>query len=323
MAVALKVVSVEKSRRGNKIITYEPTFSGNYGAPTTGADPLSFANATNPSYLPAAYPGGDALEVHVLNPVAGYGFQGEGGAIPKLHVFDGAGEDAYTLNDIKGATAITAVMATEDQAAAPVNAAYIAAAATFTAIGAGKALTIAKSPDVPRNVNITIFNDSGGALNLYEGQMTFTVTGKNQFGQTAIESITFTSTAANKAVANTKYRMKAGAVAFASITSIVFNNAADGGLKVEVGPGTKLGLPAGLENDAEGDVLAVAVKDEPYDFTGKVDGVPATVATGTLADGDDVQVIYRKKAEFPLGKALPAALTAADTHMRIAAIFPF
>jgi hypothetical protein len=52
MAIALSVISIDYTRR-KKRITYKPTFSGSYA---TGGDTLNFAAATNPSFLPDAYP---------------------------------------------------------------------------------------------------------------------------------------------------------------------------------------------------------------------------------------------------------------------------
>jgi len=52
MPVALQVVSVDTSRR-KKRITYKATFSGNY---PTGGDTANLSAATNPKFLPGAYP---------------------------------------------------------------------------------------------------------------------------------------------------------------------------------------------------------------------------------------------------------------------------
>ena len=73
--------------------------------------------------------------------------------------------------DMKGATNPAGTEGAADAAAAPVNSTLVATAATFTAMAG--TVTVAASPDVPRNLMLTVLNDSGGALNLYEGDTTY------------------------------------------------------------------------------------------------------------------------------------------------------
>jgi hypothetical protein len=156
-----------------------------------------------------------------------------------------------------------------DQAAAPTSSTVIGTAQTFTTMAGTKAITL--QPDVPRNVQITILNDSGGALNLYEGVTTFTVVGTFR-GAAQTELITFTSTAGNKSVANTpKYRWKAGVKPFDTLTSITYDNAAAGGLKCTVGPGVRFGIPSALLTPSYLDVLKIWF------------GLPSSTATADVA----------------------------------------
>jgi len=94
------------------------------------------------------------------------------------------------------------------------------------------------NPDQARNICISIQNDSGGSLNLYEGVMTFTITGTFK-GAVQTETITFTSTAGNKALATAKWRDKYGLKPFDTVTDITVDHVPDDGLKISAGLGTK------------------------------------------------------------------------------------
>ena len=189
--------------------------------------------------------------------------------------------------DIKGSANTDSENA--DAAALPTNGALVAAE-TAVAAGAYTAPSLT-NPDTGRNVCIAFHNDSGGALNLYEGVMTFTVTGKWR-GADQTDTVTFTSTAGNKAVANTKYRYKYGVKPFDTVTGVTLDNACDDGLKIAVGIGSLIGLPMDLATPAEADVLKITKNAADLAPTGIVDTANMTVGLGTLADGDDFTIIY-------------------------------
>lgn len=189
--------------------------------------------------------------------------------------------------DIKGSANTDSANA--DAASAPTNGTAVAALA---AVAAGAwthgALT---NPDRGRNVCITILNDSGGALNLYEGAMAFTVTGTWR-GAAQTETITLTSTAGNKAVANTKYRYVYGSKPFDTVTDITVDHVCDNGLKIGAGLGSKIGLPTDLKTPAEADVKKITKTAVALAATGIVDTTNMTVNLGALADGDDFEIVY-------------------------------
>lgn len=200
--------------------------------------------------------------------------------------------------DIKGATNYVAE-ATEgrtDQAAAPVNSALFLAADTFTNFAGTMTPTV--QPDVARNLMITILNDSGGALNLYEGVTSFLITG-TLYGVAQTETVTLTSTAGNKSVANTKFRYVQSLKAWSTITTVAITNAPAGALKGSLGPGTRLGLPKGLMTPSYLDVTSLTVSaarvapSATATSAGGVDTTYDTVNVGTIADGADVGIIYK------------------------------
>jgi hypothetical protein len=195
----------------------------------------------------------------------------------------------FTPADMKGATTVVAGSSTADQAAANVNANFIATAATFTA-SAGT-LIVAKSPDIGRSITITVLNDSGGALDLYEGTTTYTVTGTFR-GVAQVELITFVSTLGNKSVANSKFRFKQGILPFDTVTSITYDNAAAGGLKVEAGLGSLIGLPVNRLTPADADVLVFSISGVPTTVAGAFSDTNKTVQVGTTADAWDLQLMY-------------------------------
>jgi hypothetical protein len=168
-----------------------------------------------------------------------------------------------------------------------------------TALGV---LTVAGQPDVPRNVCVCITNDSGGALNLYEGTTTFQINGTFR-GASQQEEITFTSTALNKEVADAgadQYRVKYGIEPFDTITSVLqpgyATDAMAGGLKISVGFGSKIGLYNDLATPAEGDVVKLTKNAANLDPSGTVGTTHMTVNFGTLADDDDISLAYKTSA---------------------------
>lgn len=191
--------------------------------------------------------------------------------------------------DIKGSTEPAGTEAAADQASGPVNPALIGAAQTFTAMAGTK--SVALSPDVPRNVIIVVENDSGGALNLYEGDTTYTITGTFR-GAAQVETLAWTSTSGNKEIANTKFRYLAGVKPFDTVTSITYDNAGDGNLKVSVAPGSALGYPVDSDTGAEADFEKATVDAADFTITGAVDATNKTFMVGTIADGADVEIQY-------------------------------
>lgn len=214
--------------------------------------------------------------------------------------------------DIKGATNPAGTEGNADQNAAPVNAGLYKAATLVSTL----ALTITPTtqPAIPRNVMITVTNDSGGALDLFEGTTTFTITGTDVNGAAQTETVTLTSTAGNKSVANSKFRYVQGVKAFRTITSITYVNAPAATLKMGAGPGTRLGLPTKLANAAHTDVVVISVNAAPVTISstvanaGGVDTTNNTINSGTTADGDDVYVVYQDSGEVGAGEDISGAV---------------
>lgn len=219
---------------------------------------------------------------------------------------------AFGGGDIKGATNLAGTEGNADQNAAPVNAGLYKAA-TLVSTLAGT-ITPTTQPAVPRNVVITVTNDSGGALNLYEGVTTFTITGTDVNGAAQTETVTLTSTSGNKSVANSKFRFVQGVKAFNTITSITYGNAPATTLKMGAGPGTRMGLPTKLMNAAHTDVTVFSVNAAPVTISntvanaGGVDTTNNTVNSGTTADGDDVYVVYKDSGEVGAGEDISGAV---------------
>jgi hypothetical protein len=220
------------------------------------------------------------------------------------------GYEEQTLADLLGATTVVGTDATTDQSAAPVNSTEIAAAALVSAVvAASGALVIAAQPDVPRNVVITIFNDSAGSLNLFVGTTAFLVTGTYQ-GETISELISFTSTSGNDAVGHTpNYRFAAGVLVYDTITSIVMQaygtNAPASTMKISAGVGSVIGIPQ--EIAASGSVYKVTVNDVDKTGTVTINATNSTVDVGTIANGAYITLTYQPDAELPNG-TLPSTL---------------
>ncbi|MBO9597795.1 MAG: hypothetical protein J7559_08250 [Cohnella sp.] len=211
----------------------------------------------------------------------------------KLVAYSGA-NTAYPIllshagGDIKGSANMDSENA--DAGALPTNGSAVAAATAVTA-GAWTHGTLTQ-PDMGRNVCISITNDSGGALDLYEGVSTFTVTGTWR-GAAQTETITFTSTSGNKSVANTKFRYKYGVKPFDTVTDITVDNEPADGLKISAGLGSKIGLPTALKTPAEADVTKITKTAANLSPSGIVNTTNNTVNLGTLADGDDFTIVYK------------------------------
>lgn len=222
-----------------------------------------------------------ADKMKVLTPVAAASAHTHA-ATAKTFIYPHSGKD------IKGSANTDSENA--DAASLPTNGALVGAE---TAV-AGEAYVFPATahPDQGRNVCIVFHNDSGGALNLFEGVMTFTVTGTWR-GAAQTTTITFTSTAGNKAIANTKFRYKYGNKPFDTVPTVTVDNICDNGLKIAVGLGSKIGLPMDLKTPAEADVIKITKTAAHLAATGIVDTTNMTVNLGTLADGNDFLILYR------------------------------
>jgi hypothetical protein len=226
----------------------------------------------------------------------------------------GGGEQTYIPGggDIKGATNPAGTEGNADQAAAPVNSVLYLAATSFTTLAGTMTPTV--QPAVPRNVMITIKNDSGGALNLFEGVTTFLITGTDFNGAALTESVTLTSTAGNKSVADTKFRYVQGVKPFKTVTSVAITNAPAGGLKGSLGPGTRLGLPIPLLTPAVADVDSISVDAAPVTpsatttAAGGVDTTNNAINVGTIADGADVAIVYAASGQVAAGTDLSGVI---------------
>lgn len=200
---------------------------------------------------------------------------------------DFTGYETTTETEIKGSANTDSE--NEDAVAEPTNGAYVSA---YTAVAAGAwthgTLT---NPDINRNVCITIKNDSGGALNLYEGEMTFTVTGTHNSSPRE-ENIRITSTAANKAVADGAYRYVYGSKPFDTVTNITLDNVSDNGLKIGAGLGSKIWLSEGLANASYADIISATLNSTSLDPYDRVDGTYYTFNFGDVTDDDDIEIQY-------------------------------
>lgn len=205
----------------------------------------------------------------------------------------------WAVSDLKGSANTDSENV--DTGTEPTNANLISTYATQTVVrAAAGVLAIAAQPDVARNIGIVIQNDSGGSLNLYEGVTTFTVVGT--FGGTAqTETITFTSTAGNKAVADAganQFRIKYGVKPYDTITSItegVVGEDMAGDLKIGVCPGSKLGIYNVLATPAEADVVKASKDAANLAVSGIVNTTNYTINFGALADGADVMYVAKCK----------------------------
>jgi hypothetical protein len=256
----------------------------------------------------------DPIEIKVFD-IAGYRYE-YNPVTKKVLIFAGVSSTAATLiaysqPNVKGAGAAVSGSDTTDQSAGPVNDDYIS---NFSAIAAG-AYTYAETLeiDVPRNVIITYKNASGGPLNLYEGANTITVTGTFR-GAAQTETITWTSTSGNKAIADTKFRWKAGVKPFDTITSVTMNHPGDNVLQVGIGLGRLLGYPTDGNAGTSADFIKATVAGADAAFAA-VETTNKTVDLGALSDGNAVSIEYNIKTPGATStgelsaSAIPAAIS--------------
>jgi hypothetical protein len=256
--------------------------------------------ALDSSYPTGGYPfdpdalfGIHAIDCPIIPPVSGYGFKYDA-TNKKILAYKSILAVQQGCTNAKGSANTNAE--TADGAALPTNGAFVSAAATqadiVTALGL---LTIAESPDISRNVCICVTNDSGGALNLYVGAVSFDIVGTYK-GAAQTETITITVTNAQKAIANGKYRYKYGVKPFSTITTITQTNYAvdkmANGLKISAGLGSKVGLLNTLANLSASDIFHADILGAAYNVSTVLDTTYETVNLGTLTDGDDFTLQY-------------------------------
>jgi hypothetical protein len=249
----------------------------------------------------------------VVPPWEGFTFQHiPGSNLLKVYA-GGGGFEAFSYSDIKGSGNTDAETADLGAGVDPTNYGLISTEVTQTVLrAAAGVLVIAAQLDIPRNVGITIQNDSGGDLNLYVGTTNFTVVG-TFLGAPQTETISFTNLDATKVVAgvgHTHCRVKYGVKPFSQITSItegVVGADVAGNLKIAACPGSLIGLPGRIAANA--DVLQLSKNAAALATAGIVSYTNSTVNFGTLADGDDVAGTFRSSGECPAAFDL-SALTA-------------
>src|SRR5512137_877866 len=166
---------------GNSTLTYP---SG--GVPITGLGYLGFLTSVD--------------FAHINGPASdGYIYKWDN-TNRKIRIYRGSMGGIYTYSpgggDIKGATSPAGTEGAADQAAAPVNSALLVTAALWSVTP----WVIAAQPDIARNLMITVINDSGGPLDLYEGTTTYAIVGTFR-GAAQTENLTWVSTGGNKSVA--------------------------------------------------------------------------------------------------------------------------
>lgn len=274
---------------------------------TTGGLALSLVGK-HPAYLKTP----DWVDVY---DVAGYRYVYDV-ATGKLKIYTGVAATtstlvAYVQPNVKGAAANTTNSGSADQNAAPTNSAYLM---TLAAVGATFTYVEAAEIDVPRNVAIVYKNDStGGPLNLYEGTNSIVITGTFR-GAAQTETISWVSTAGNKAIADTKFRWVFGVKPFDSITDITMTQPGAATLSCSIGLGRLLGYPVDGNAGTSADFIKATVAGADVAIAA-VSTTNKTVDLGVLADGNAVAIEYMQKTPGATADgeyaatALPAAIT--------------
>jgi hypothetical protein len=164
---------------------------------------------------------------------------------------------------------------------------------TFTNF-AGSLTPIVQTSLIHRGIEIAIQNATGGALDLFEGVTTFTITGTFR-GNAQVELLTFTSTAGNKSVGAAKFRYKLGTKPFDTITSITYDNSPAGALNCFVGLGNVFGLSNPLKTPDASDVEFV-LYGETKTALYSVDTTQGSIAITDIVAFDKVITIEYKTA---------------------------
>jgi len=205
-----------------------------------------------------------------------------------------------------------------DTGALPTNGALVGA---VTAVGGAYVFPATAEPDVGRNVCICIQNATGGALDLYQGISTFTVTGTFR-GAVQTEAITITSTAGNKSVVAAKFRAKYGLKAFDTVSAVTLVNLPAATLSVAVGIGSKIGFPTALFTPAAADVIKVTKNGANVATAGLVDTTNDTMNIDTLTNDDSFGFIYKSSVQRGTRQALTVVTIApaADKEIQLSAV---
>lgn len=222
--------------------------------------------------------------------------------------------------DVKGATKLPNQNADGTEI---VNATFIAPYTTVTAgtwtVGA---LT---NPDIPRGISISIKNDSGGPLNLFEGTTIFTVTGTDMSGITRTQNIPLISTALDKTIATGFFRSaqmtpSGDTICFRTITNVTITNPPDNGLKIGVGISTTIEMVGALPTMGLTDVLNVSLNGIGETVLGNLvaPGAPTTQHSFRYSDmvnGDDVSIVFPQRSGYTGTVSTPTfSGTALGTH---------
>lgn len=201
----------------------------------------------------------------------------------KLVIIQGASSElTYAQGDIKGSVTTDVAIIS---GALQTNGQLIS---TLAAANNTTAFTIALQPDIPRNLGIAYKNATGGSStgNAVDNVIVGTFRGVAQTETVSFSASELTSTSNNEV--GTKYTTKP----FDSITSITPSAAQPASWQHAVGPGSKLGLPQPTLNNLEADIIKLFKNAANLSPTGLY-GTAGTVNFGTLADGDDISVIYK------------------------------
>jgi hypothetical protein len=264
---------------------------------------MSGTYVTNGVPLTASMLGLRSLEnVIPLNPNAGgLSFGYEGAATDKYLKICGGTPVVYTIPAARGGA--NANIATDGTAvgSAPTNYNWIS---TTAAANNTTAFTIAKQPDAPRNVSITIHATSTGVTTTAR---TYAVVGTFN-GAAQTESIAIPAVALTNGNILTTY----GSKPFDSITSITPSGAQPSNTAHMAGIGTKFGLPVALLNAAETDVKLVQNDAAAVAISSITDTTNNTVNVGDVADGKGIVIKYIGKGnagtELPNGAAVSATV---------------
>lgn len=166
---------------------------------------------------------------------------------------------------------------------------YVAVAAGSWTMG-----PILNQPDVCRNIVVSIKNDSGGPLDLFQGFTSFNITGTDAYGNAVITNVPFNSNAGNKTIANGQFRANGSAYCLKTITSITIQNPPADGLKISVGLGGAIHCIDQLKNLSSADVIRTTHNGTVISPVFIYPNVYQSVVTfPDLTDGDDIQLMYR------------------------------
>lgn len=229
----------------------------------------------------------------------------------KLQVLGLTSRSENYTTPLDGSDNLAGTEGNADQAAGPTNFDLLFAGDDFGNLTDGE-ITPIDPPDVPRNVVITIENGTAGALDLYEGTTSFLITGTDVNDTALTETVTLTSTALNKEVADTKFRFIQGVKAFKTITNIVVTNLPDDDLTVYVGPGSRIGIPTPLQTPSYQDVTSLSVAGSPVTTSdvvtdaGGIDITNNAVNVGDVSDLDELDIDYNPTADAADGTNLSA-----------------